>query len=120
MKKKVNKIIIEKRQYGLVKEIVAEGCSNNMSAKEISDKTGISPHTIYSVAHRMGMRPRYVKILKKKFAHGGLTKAVCEYYKNNMTVKKIAEKVGYDTDSIRGIIGKKGLKNKPFLNISVN
>jgi len=109
-----------KRQYGLVKEVVAEGCQKNMSAKEISDETGISKHTIYSVASRMGMRPRYVKVLKRKFAHGGLTKAVCEYYKNNMTVKQIAEKVGYDTDSIRGIIRKKGLKNKPFLNISVN
>jgi transposase len=117
---KNNNIKMAKRQYGLVKEVVAEGCQKNMSAKEISDETGISKHTIYSVANRMGMRPRYVKVLKKKFAHGGLTKAVCEYYKNNMTVKQIAEKVGYDTDSIRGIIRKKGLKNKPFLNIFVN
>jgi len=111
---KNNKIKIEKRQYGLVKEIVAEGCEKNMSAKEISDETGISPHTIYSVARNMGMKPRYVYNLKKKFAHGELTKTVINLHHKNMTVNEISQKIGYDADTIKSIIRKTQLKKSKY------
>ncbi len=105
-----------KRQYGLVKEVVAEGCQKNMSAKEISDETGISMHTIYSVAYRMGMRPRYVYALRKKYPHGELTRAVIECCKKNMTARQIAEKLGYDTDTVYSIARKAGIKPAKAIN----
>ncbi len=119
MSKKNNKIPMAKRQYGLVKQVVAEGCQKNMSAKEISDETGISMYTIYSVAYRMGMRPRYVYTLKKKYPHGELTRAVVECCKNGMTARQIAEKLGYDTDAIYGIARKAGVKPAKSSNLSL-
>ncbi len=119
MNKKNNKVLMAKRQYGLVKEAVAEGCQKNMSAKEISDETGISMHTIYSVAYRMGMRPRYVYTLKKKYPHGELTRAVVEGCKKGMTARQIAEKLGYDIDAIYGIARKAGVKPAKASNLSL-
>jgi len=53
--------------YGSVKQAVYEGCVNKMSAKEISDKTGISMYTIYATATKyLNMKTRHVYFRKKK------------------------------------------------------
>ncbi len=56
--------------YGSVKQAVYEGCVNNMSAREIHEKTGISMYTIYSTARvYLNMKTRRVLPPKKELAN---------------------------------------------------
>lgn len=50
----------KRNTYGTVKETVSKCCENNMSAKEIYELHGISPHTTYKTARLLMIRPRYV------------------------------------------------------------
>jgi transposase len=112
MKKKANKD--KRRAYGTIKSAIAECLEKNMTAKEIAEIVGTSRATVYSIAGRLNMKPRYVYSLTKKFPHGELTKLVIEFRKNNMTASEIAKKLDYDIDTIYGII------KKPRVNLVVN
>ena len=64
-----NKNKKQRNKYGFVKKAVYDGCMSNMSAREISDKNGISMHTVYSTARKLlNMKTRPVHIWKKKEA----------------------------------------------------
>ena len=59
----------KRNAYGSVKQAVYEGCHNNMSAREIHEKTGISMYTIYSTARKLlNMKTRQARLLKAKEA----------------------------------------------------
>lgn len=81
-----------------------------MSAKQIAEKLKTTPHTVYSVAKRMGVNPKPVYRLNKKFKHGELTKAIIECCHKNMTTREIANKLGYSTDTVASIARNYGFK----------
>jgi hypothetical protein len=57
----------KRNAYGSVKQAVYEGCINNMSAREIHEKTGISMYTIYSTARvYLNMKTRQVRVIRAK------------------------------------------------------
>ena len=81
-----------------------------MTAKEIAVKLNTTPHTVYSVAKRMGVKPRIVYNLKKKFHHGGLTTAIINCCYKKMTVRQIADKLQYSADTVASIARNYGFK----------
>ena len=109
MKKKINSK--ERKAYGTVKSAIAECLEKNMTAKEIAKFVGTSRATVYSIAGRLSMKPRYTYNLTKRFPHGELTKLVIEFSKNNMTASEISKKLDYDIDTIYGIIKKPRVKS---------
>jgi DNA-binding CsgD family transcriptional regulator len=107
----MKKINSKKRNaYGSMKPAIADCLEKNMTAKEIAELLGTSRHTIYSVAGRLNMKPKYVYNLTKKFPHGELTKLVTKFHNDNMTAKEISEKLKYNIETIYGIIKKKIVK----------
>jgi DNA-binding CsgD family transcriptional regulator len=109
----MKKINSKKRNaYGTVKSAVANCLEKNMTAIEIANLLGTSRWTVYSIAGRLNMKPKYVYSLKKKFPYGGLTKAITECCHKNMTTKEISEKLEYDFATVCGIAKKVRLKMK--------
>lgn len=96
--------------HGELKNSVYECCMQNMTAKEIAVKLNTTTHTVYSVAKRMGVSPKIVYRLNKKFHHGGLTTAIINCCYKKMTVRQIADKLGYSTDTVASIARKYGFK----------
>lgn len=109
MKKKINSK--ERKAYGTIKSAIAECLEKNMTAKEIAESVGTSRSTVYSIAGRLNMKPRYTYNLTKRFPHGELTRLVIEFHKNNMTASEISKKLDYDIDTIYGIIKKPRVKS---------
>ena len=110
MKKKTNSK--ERAVYGSMKSAIAECLEKNMTAIEIANLLGTSRWTVYSIAGRLNMKPKYIYSLKKKFPYGGLTKAITECCHQNMTTKEISEKLEYDFATVCGITKKVRLKMK--------
>lgn len=102
MKKKISSS--ERKAYGIVKEAVANCLQSGMTAREAAEHIGTTPHTVYSVAKRLSINPRYVLSLKRKFPHGGLKKAIMEYHNSNMSTRDIAKKLEYDFSEVNRII----------------
>lgn len=96
--------------HGALKNSVYECCHKGMTAKEIAVELNTTPHTVYSVAKRMGVKPKAVYHLNKRFKHGGLTTAIIECCYKRMTVRQIADKLKYDADTISSIARKYGFK----------
>lgn len=106
------KIVERKRnKYGYIKAGVAFGCEKGMTASEIAEMLNTTPHTVYSVAKRMSMNPRHVFFLKRRYKHGGLKKAVIEYYNCNMSLQEISIKTECRKDEVARIIRKHKAKN---------
>jgi DNA-binding CsgD family transcriptional regulator len=101
--KKINKSGVEKIAHGALKGSVYICCMEGMTAKEIAKKLKTTPHTIYSVANRMGVRPKSVYRLNKKFKHGELTTAIIDCCHKNMSAREIADKIGYSIDTVASI-----------------
>ena len=57
---KFQKQVGKKRKYGLLKQAVIDGCNNGLTARELSDLTGASTYSIYSIARRMKVHTKYV------------------------------------------------------------
>lgn len=106
--KKINNSGNQKIAHGGLKDSVYICCLEGMSAREIAEKLKTTPHTVYSVAKRMGVNPRSVYRLNKKFKHGGLTTAIIECCHKNMTARQIADKLGYSIDTITSIAKRYG------------
>jgi hypothetical protein len=109
MKKKINSK--ERKAYGTIKSAIAECLEKNMTAKEIAEFVGTSRATVYSIAGRLNMKPKYTYNLTKRFPHGELTKLVIDFSKNNMTASEISKKLDYNIDTIYGIIKKPRVKS---------
>ena len=101
--KKTNNSGGSKFAHGALKDSVYICCMEGMTAKEIAEKLKTTPHTVYSVAKRMGINPRSVYRLNKKFKHGGLTTAIIECCYKKMTARQIADELGYRIDNIKSI-----------------
>ena len=110
MKKKINSK--ERRAYGTIKSAIADCLEKNMTAKEIAESIGTSPWTVYSIAGRLNMKPKYVYSLKKKFPHGELTRLITECFHQNMTTREISEKLEYDISTVCCIVKNIKLKIK--------
>lgn len=96
--------------HGALKDSVYICCMEGMTAKEIAEKLKTTTYTVYSVAKRMGVKPKSVYILNKKFKHGELTKAIIECCHKKMTAREIANKLGYSIDTVASISRKYGFK----------
>lgn len=94
--------------HGALKDSVYDCCLKNMTAKEIAEKLKTTPHTVYSVANRMGVKPKSVYRLNKKFKHGGLTTAIIDGCYKKMTARQIADELGYGVDTVASIARKYG------------
>lgn len=53
-----------RRPPGLVKAIVAEGHALGLTARQLSERSGVSKHVLYHTARRMGLR---LKPIQKKY-----------------------------------------------------
>lgn len=106
--KKTNNSGGSKFAHGALKDSVYVCCMEGMTAKEISEKLKTTPHTVYSVAKRMGIKPRSVYRLNKKFKHGGLTTAILECCYKKMTARQIADELGYEVDTVANIARRYG------------